>query len=170
MSHPLPAPASRLHRFFFPHLSWRYGLRVAAIALLTWFTFTRILVPVRIHNISMEPTYHAGDVHICWRARYWFREPRHGDLVAVRFAGPRTMLLKRVVGLPGDTIEFRDGILYRNAAPQNEPYVTLPCNWNMPPRHVELNRLYVVGDNRSIPIDDHYFGQTERHRVIGTVY
>ena len=117
---------------------------------------------MRIHGISMEPTYGDGEFHVCWRAGYWFREPRHGDVVAVRFAGPRAALLKRVVGLPGDTIAFRDGILYRNGAAQHEPYIAQPSDWNLPPRTVAPGTLYVIDAGEQagseagpVPLDGH---------------
>ena len=115
----------------------------------------------------MEPTYHNGRVNFCWRLRYLFSEPKRHDVVAVRFAGSKVMLLKRVVALEGERIEFRDGKLFVDGRKIEEPYVLYPCDWNLSPRQVEKDRVYIVGDNRSMPIEDHHFGQASKGRVVG---
>jgi len=115
----------------------------------------------------MEPTYHNGRVNFCWRLRYLFSEPKRHDVVAVRFAGSKVMLLKRVVALEGERIEFRDGKLFVDGREIEEPYVLYPCDWNLSPRQVEKDRVYIVGDNRSMPIEDHHFGQASKGRVVG---
>ncbi len=75
--------------------------------------------------------------------------------------------LKRVVAFPGETVEFKDGVLFVNGQPLQEPYVNGPCNWNLPPREVEPGQVYLVGDNRSMPMEQHDFGQTSERRIVG---
>ena len=77
------------------------------------------------------------------------------------------MLLKRIVALEGELLEFRDGKLFVNGRRIDEPYVHLPCDWILPPRVVERGSVYVVGDNRSMPIESHYLGQTSIQRIVG---
>ncbi len=115
----------------------------------------------------MEPTYHNGGINFCWRLRYLFSGPNRHDVVVVRFAGSKVMLLKRVVALEGERVEFRDGKLLVNGKAIDEPYVRYPCNWNLSPRQVEKGHVYVIGDNRSTPIENHYFGQASVKRVVG---
>ena len=115
----------------------------------------------------MEPTYRDGGINFCWKLHYLFSKPKRHDVVAVRFAGNKVMLLKRVVALEGEQIEFRDGRLFVDGEELREPYVCYPCNWNLPPRQVEKDCVYVVGDNRNMPIQNHYFGQTSVDRIIG---
>lgn len=115
----------------------------------------------------MEPTYGSRGINFCWRLRYLFSKPKRHDVVVVRFAGTKVMLLKRVVGLEGERVEFRDGKLFVNGSLLEEPYVRHPCNWNLSPRIVDNNCVYVVGDNRSMPIENHYFGQASVGRIIG---
>lgn len=85
----------------------------------------------------------------------------------VRFAGNKVMLLKRLVALEGEGVEFRDGRLFVDGREIDEPYVRYPCNWNLPPRRVKRDCVYVVGDNRSSPMENHVFGQASIRRVIG---
>ena len=75
--------------------------------------------------------------------------------------------LKRIVGLPGDTIAFYNGELYVNYEKLDEPYVKYLCDWNLAPRVVKPGHYYVVGDNRSQHIRDHKFGQVHRKRIDG---
>lgn len=77
------------------------------------------------------------------------------------------MLLKRVVAMEGETVEFRDGKLFVDGKEIDEPYVRYPCNWNLPPRQVEKDSVYVVGDNRSMPLENHVFGQAPIRRIVG---
>jgi signal peptidase I len=115
----------------------------------------------------MEPTYVNGGFNVCFRLRYIFSEPERHDVVAIRLAGESVILLKRVVGLEGDVVEFRDGTLFVNENNVHETYVRFPSNWNLPPREVDKDHVYVVGDNRSVPIEVHVFGQTSIDRIIG---
>jgi len=115
----------------------------------------------------MEPTYHNGSVNFLWKPHYLFSGPKRHDVVAVRFAGDRVMLLKRVIALEGETVEFRNGRLFVDGGEVKEPYARYSCNWNLPPRQVEKNCVYVVGDNRNMPIEDHHFGQASMKRIMG---
>ena len=115
----------------------------------------------------MEPTYRSGSINFCCRFRYLLSKPKRHDVVAVRFAGNRVMLLKRVVAVEGEEIEFRDGKLFVDEKQMDEPYVRYSCDWNLSPRQVEKGYVYVVGDNRSMAIENHTFGQAVIHRIIG---
>ncbi|HUU39805.1 MAG TPA: signal peptidase I, partial [Desulfatiglandales bacterium] len=91
---------------------------------------------------------------------------RH-DIVLIKFAGKKVMLLKRIIALEGETVEFRNGKLFVDEIEVNEPYLKYPCNWNLSPRKVKKGHVYVVGDNRNMPIKNHNFGQTLINRIIG---
>ena len=77
------------------------------------------------------------------------------------------MLLKRVVAREGEQVEFRDGKLFVDGKEIEEPYVLYPCDWNLPPRQVEEDHIYLVGDNRNMLIENHHFGQTTKNRIMG---
>jgi signal peptidase I len=98
---------------------------------------------------------------------YLISKPKRYDVVVVRFAGSKVMLLKRVVALEGEQVEFRDGKLLVDGKAIEEPYVRYACNWNLSPRQVEKDCVYVVGDNRSMPIENHYFGRASMKRIMG---
>ncbi len=106
----------------------------------------------------MEPNYGNGGFNFCWRLSTLFSKPERFDVVAVRLAGSRVMLLKRVVALEGERIEFRDGRLLIDGKEMDEPHVRYRFHWNLPPRQVEKGNVYVVGDNRNMPMETHHFG------------
>jgi signal peptidase I len=115
----------------------------------------------------MVPTYNNGDVNFCFTLKYLFSPPKKNDIVTVRFAGTRVMLLKRVIALEGETVAFENGYLLINGTKIPEPYVAKRQKWNLPPRVVKKDHVYVIGDNRNVPMDRHHFGQTPVNRIVG---
>ncbi len=162
----MPIP-NQIRKFFFPSFTPKFLIRIFLVALLAYLFFGYICIPFTIRGTSMEPTYHNGGFNFCWRLGTLFSEPKRFDVVMVRFAGSRVMLLKRVVAQESERVEFRDGKLFVNEREIEEPYVHYPCDWNLPPRQVEKGFVYVVGDNRSMPIENHHFGQTSKSRIMG---
>lgn len=144
-------------------------LRLLFISLGAYIFFSTVLLPLRIDGLSMEPTFKDGGFTFCWRQKYLFSTPARGDVVAIRFAGRKVVLLKRIVALEGETVSFREGLLFVNGKPIEEPYVQHRLPWDLPPRRVRPNKVYVVGDNRGVPMDNHYFGQVAVNRIIGGV-
>ena len=157
----------KLRHFLLPSLTPKFLMRIILVALGAYLFFGYVCIPFQIQGRSMEPTYQDGDFNFCWTPGYWHSRPQRQDVVLVRFAGQRVMLLKRVVGLEGEVIEFRNGRLFVNGNELDEPYITYPCNWNLEPRTVDKGKVYVVGDNRNQPIDSHQFGQTSIIRIQG---
>lgn len=115
----------------------------------------------------MEPTYKDGGFNFCFKQRYFFSEPKRGDVVTIRLAGEKVMLLKRIIAVEGDTLTFEDGKLYLNGKQMDEEYVKYPSDWNLAERSVKKGYVYVVGDNRSVPVYSHHFGQTPLKRIVG---
>jgi signal peptidase I len=159
--------AGGIRSFFNPTLSRGVILRMALVAAAALLIFNFVLIPFRISGRSMEPTYLDGGFNFCNTLAYAFSGPKRGDVVVIRMAGDSVMLLKRVVGLSGDSISFEKGMLLVDAHPLDEPYVGLKRNWNLPPRRVKPGHVYVVGDNRDVPMMAHRFGQTPVNRIAG---
>jgi signal peptidase I len=157
----------KTRRFLFPSLTLKTFLRIAAVALFAYLIFDHLLIPIHIKGSSMEPAYRSGRINFCWTLEYIFSTPSRHDVVLVRLAGKHVMLLKRVVALEGESIAFRDGKLIVGGKEIEEPYVRYPCNWNLPPRQVKKGHVYVVGDNRNMPMENHTFGQAPKERIIG---
>ena len=144
-------------------------VRALVMALLCYLIFGFALLPVRVTGISMEPTYHDGAVNFCNRLAYLRHEPRRGNVVTIRYAGIHDMLMKRIIGLPGETVSFAHGRVFINGAPLAEPYLKEPSHWNLPPMKLDAAQYFVVGDNRSMRWQDHKFGKADRERIIGKI-
>lgn len=116
----------------------------------------------------MEPTFRNNTFTLSFRLRYILKKPQRGDIVTIAWFGRRE-LLKRVVAVAGDTVEFRNGVLVINGEEQNEPYVKLPCNWSRAPVTVRDGYCFAVGDNRSQDMSEHVFGEIKLERITGGV-
>ena len=156
-----------LSKFLFPDLTKGFFLRVITLVVSAWLFFSYVCIPIKIQGLSMEPLYKDGGFNFIWAGAYYFSKPKRGDVVAVRFTGTRVLLLKRIIAFEGERIEFIEGTLYLEGEPFDEPYVELPCNWDMDPRIVEKGTVYVIGDHRSVPIEAHVFGQSPINRLVG---
>ena len=153
---------------FKPEMGSAYFLRVLILAAAAFLFFGFLCRPMYLNGGSMEPNYHDGTLNFCWAPAYWFRKPVRGDVGVFRYAGSRVLLLKRIIAFPGDTVEFRKGYLYLNGVKQEEPYVkTKRAEWNLSPRKVSAGHYYVVGDNRSVPMYQHKFGEIRQSRLEG---
>ena len=157
---------SVLSEFMLPKLTRRFFLRLAILAAASYLFFGFLCVPAYIKGESMEPTYSRRGVDFCWRPAYWFSIPKRGDIVVIRYTG-RKLYLKRVIGLPGDTIEFKNGDLLLNGKKLDEPYQKNACDWGLPSRTVPEEKIYVLGDNRSMPMENHVFGAVKLKRLYG---
>ncbi|MGH7950571.1 MAG: signal peptidase I [Limisphaerales bacterium] len=144
-------------------------VRILVLIVTCFVVFNFILLPIRVTGISMSPTYKDRSINFVNRLAYWRHEPRRGDVVSIRFAGMHVMLMKRIIGLPGETVAFDNGRVLIDGKILDEPYEKTECNWNLPPVKLDANEYYVVGDNRTMPPEYHTKGKVERERIIGKV-
>jgi signal peptidase I len=131
------------------------GLVVGAVLLVGART---VAVPVRATGISMLPTYHEGQLLFFNRLAYGFGAPRRGDIVAIMLDGGGAVLVKRVIGLPGERVRISAGIVYINDEPLDEPYVRNRRPWDAGEAALGADECYVIGDNRSMAMRNHTFG------------
>jgi signal peptidase I len=130
-----------------------------------------------VDGISMLPTCPDKSVYWVNRLAYLLREPQRDDVVAIRFVPadgaisrlepPHVMLLKRIIGLPGETVAFVHGQVLINGEVLDESYQKNGCDWNCAPVTLGPGQYYAVGDNRSMPPDYHTHGIYERNRIVG---
>jgi signal peptidase I len=140
---------------------WTF-IRIGVVVLTTVVLYKFVVIPIQVSGISMLPTYRDGSINFINRLSYLHSKPQRGDVVGVHFRfGEHFMYMKRIVGLPGETVAFRDGVLYIDDQPIDEPYVKGTCHWQMAPIHLGPNWYYVVGDNRTMNIEDHYQGKAD---------
>jgi len=155
----------------------RTAVRLVVVVATILLLRSYVLIPIRVDGPSMLPNYKEASVNVVNRLAYVLHEPRRGDVVAIRFSGVSRlsgnsiMLMKRVVGLPGETVEFVGGQLLVNGRPVDEPYVKNSCSWDFRPPswHLGDDEYYVVGDNRVMAHEDHVQGGAKRERIVGKV-
>lgn len=137
-----------------------------------------VLQAFYIPSSSMEPTLYGNDRVLVNKLSYRFGEFRRNEVVV--FHKPATQnwfgsanedaedeYVKRIVGLPGDTIEVRNGKVWVNGAPAQETSSRIPANYAMWPVLVPAKSLFVMGDNRPNSNDSHRWGVLPMERVIG---
>jgi signal peptidase I len=144
--------------------------RIAALTLLVVIVFKLVLVPIRIEGISMSPTYRDGAINAINKLAYQRHPPRRGDVVGIRYAGQKVMLLKRIIALPGERVAIHAGTVYIDGEPLREDYLQRPpAPWNCAEVVLEPDEFFVIGDNRQMPDRQHLFGKADRRRIIGKV-
>jgi signal peptidase I len=150
--------------------SWTAALirgGVMAVVLLAGSHY--VLSPVRAYGISMQPTIDAGEWLWLWRPAAWQGLPRRGEIIGLTLAGGAALLVKRVIGLPGERIAIAGGVVFVNDVPLDEPYVTLRRAWEVDEVTLGADEIYVIGDNRGMPSTAHDFGRTSLSRWAGRI-
>ena len=97
-------------------------VRLVVLVVISSILFKGILIPVRVTGRSMEPTYHDGRVNFINRLAYLRSEPRRGDVVGLQRKPSRLLVLKRIVGLPGERVAVRYGRIFINDELLEEEY------------------------------------------------
>ena len=110
---------------------WRLiCIRIGVIAAATVLICLFVLRPMVINGESMMPTYSSRGFTFAFLPYFKMYDPQRHQIVILKHAGFNTFLLKRVLAFPGETVEFRDGVLYVNGRALDEPYVKNGCSWS----------------------------------------
>ncbi len=142
-------------------------LQTVLIAALLFLVVNLVTARIRVEGSSMEPSLHDGEMVVVNRLAYRWSMPGRGDIVVFRFPlDPSRRFIKRVIGLPGDSLEARDGLVYVNGTPLDEPYIAAA------PRYagawlVQADELFVLGDNRNNSSNSQNWGPLPIAEVIG---
>ncbi len=128
---------------------------------LALFIITFIAQSFRVDGSSMEPSLHNGQRLIVDKISYRFSSPKVGDIVVFRYPTDKSrMFIKRVIGIAGDEILIKDGVVYRNGHPLVENYINGPTHGaftrNYGPVIIPSKSYFVLGDNRLNSDDSRY--------------
>jgi signal peptidase I len=189
-SQPSIPPAARTS---WPRRLWREWILGAALPI--WVVITFGFTFARVDGESMNPTLRSGDVALLLKYPRWLRAwglwegyPRRGDIVVFRAPAsspyayqnsvfpngllglrPRPYNIKRVIGLPGDTVGVSGGRVRVNGQPISEPYTAVSTDRSEPAVTLKANEIYVLGDNRLVgeSVDSRYYGPVNLSDVAG---
>lgn len=133
-------------------IEWVKALSVALIAVLLIRTF--IFTMIRVDGNSMMETLHDGDRIASTIIDLKLNGPKRGEIVICTYPGGKHLVIKRVIGMPGDTVAVVDGQTLLNGVPLDEPYVEHPKDGEFfPPVTLGEDEYFVMGDNRAVSRD-----------------
>jgi signal peptidase I len=159
-----------------PSMGWvllREIVETVVLALVIFLLIRQVVQNYRIESHSMRPSFEEGQFILVNKLAFKLGAPERGDVII--FHNPnntREDYIKRVIGLPGDTVEVRGQMVYINSRPLPEEY---PLNAFAPNSHfgpvvVEADRLFVMGDNRGNSTDSRAFGTLSEDLVVGKAW
>ncbi len=142
-----------------------------ALALVIFFTIQSTVQTFVVIYSSMEPNFQEGQRLLVNKAIYFFGSPARGDVIIfVAPGGQRGDFIKRIIGLPGDTVEVRTGTVYVNSTKLYEPYIKDPPRYTLAPRKIPEDSYFVLGDNRNNSDDSHEGYLVARPTIIGKAW
>lgn len=145
--------------------------RTILIALIVGFAASKVLITsAQVPTGSMEDTIMPGSRLIINRIAYAVSKPKRGDIIAFYFPDDEeTVYLKRIIALPGETVEGKNGNVLVEGEPLEEDYVTEEIDSDFGPYYVPTDMYFVMGDNRNDSWDsrfwDHKF--VAKKKIIG---
>jgi signal peptidase I len=146
----------------------REMLVTLAVAVVMFFLLQFTIQSSVVVGSSMEPNLQNGQRLVVNKAAYTIGEPVRGDVVVFRSPGNMsTEFIKRVIGLPGDTVEVRDGKVFVNNTSLSEPYIASPPRYTLSSETVPAGSYFVLGDNRNNSNDSHNGWMVPRQNIVG---
>ena len=143
------------------------------MAVVIFFLLQVTIQSAIIRYSCMEPGLHEGQRVLVNKVVYYFHEPERGDVII--FHPPRkpkdaVPYIKRIIGLPGDTMEIKGGVVYINGSKLHEEYVEYPADYPLDPYKIPEGEYFVLGANRPGAEDSHNWGTLNREDIIGKAW
>jgi signal peptidase I len=160
-------------RDFFLSIQWGQMLKEGVFIIVVILVMNFVLPRSVVKGHSMEPNLYEGNRLAGSPLPYWFGEPQRGDIVMlhpVEEGGPN--LVKRIIGLPGETIEIFEQQIYVNGRLLQEDYVQEPCRYYKCSDEVWVladNEYFFLGDNRNMSYDSRNYGAVTNDHIMAKV-
>lgn len=146
-------------------ISWIKTIAFAFIA--AWLITTFIIVNAKVPSGSMENTIMTNDRLVAFRLSYTFSEPERGDIVVFKYPDDESILyIKRIIGLPGETVEIREGKVFIDGSetPLEDSYIREEMYGSFGPFEVPEDSYFMLGDNRNNSKDSRFWLQPYVHK------
>lgn len=132
-----------------------------------------LIQPFYVEGASMEPTFQEHEYLIIDEITYRFNDPQRGEVVVFRNPqNVRQFYIKRIIGLPGDTVKIVQGTVFINGVEIDEKYIesSNQSSDSYPETTLEEGEFFVMGDNRANSLDSRYLGSVNERYLIGRVW
>jgi signal peptidase I len=165
-------PTDQVHQK--PENPWIEAAKTLVTAAILAFGIRTFVAEARyIPSASMQPTLEINDRLIIEKVSYHFKQPERGDVVVfeptefLKQQGYKDAFIKRIIGLPGDTVEVKYGKVFVNDVALKEKYIEDAPEYDYGPVVVPEDQYLVLGDNRNNSLDSHSWGFVPRENFIG---
>lgn len=167
---PLPTETPAATDLQHPSL-FRDFIETMLLIAIAFLVVNALIGRFRIEQVSMEPNLHEGEYVIVDKISYLFRPPARGEVVVLKQRIGQPDLIKRVIGLPGETFQVSNGKVQINGQPIDEPYMKdLVINQDTQPLSIPAGRVFVMGDNRNNSEDSRRFGPVPFGDIVGRAW
>jgi signal peptidase I len=140
------------------------------LALGIFFLIQTTLGSFIVVGISMEPSFYDGERLLVNRVVYYLHEPERGDVIVFQPGGQQPDYIKRIIALPGDTVEVKNGAVYVNDSKLDEPYIKSSPRYTTELKTIPANSYFVLGDNRNNSNDSHNGWVVQSEKIVGKVW
>lgn len=173
-------------------------LETLVLTLVIFLLVRSVVQNFRVEGRSMEPTLHSGQYLLVNKAVYWnidvdllkrlfpfirwpenphsraiylFQPPQRGDIIVFRYPrDPSRDFIKRVIAVPGEVVEVRQGRVFVNGTPLEEYYINDQPAYQWGPQRLPPDHYFVLGDNRNASSDSHVWGPVPKDYIIGKAW
>ncbi|MDR7417842.1 MAG: signal peptidase I [Armatimonadota bacterium] len=151
---------------------WRSAFDFTKTLLIAFILAQLVMVSVaqafQVEQYSMEPTLLPRDRVLVNKLLYRWRGPQRGDIIVLRYPrDPGRNYIKRIVAMPGDRVQIREGRVFINDVPLTETYLNGPPSGDYGPEVVPEGSVFVLGDNRNNSEDSRAFGFVKQDLIVG---
>ena len=143
-------------------------IETIALTVLIFLVIRFAVQSFRVDGESMKPGLYTDEFVLVDKVTYLFHAPERGDVIVFHYPLDTTRdFIKRIIGLPGDTISITSTSVVVDGQTLHEPYISLPHNFESNTWKLAPNQFFVMGDNRDNSLDSRSWGPLDRSYIIG---